>query len=86
MIVVDANIIAYWAIGLPVGYIFMETLGYGVDGMWYGLSIGLMFSALFLTVRFERRTRHKRASAIFKIPEVAKEPATLTKDISASNN
>lgn len=49
--------IAYWVIGLPVGYLLMEVLDWGVEGMWYGLSAGLGISALFLTWRFERKTR-----------------------------
>lgn len=52
--------IAYWVLGLPIGYILMETFDHGVYGMWYGLSAGLMFSAIFLTIRFERRTRLSR--------------------------
>lgn len=49
--------IAYWAIGLPVGWLFLDVLDWGVEGMWFGLTIGLGFSALFLTVRFVRLTR-----------------------------
>ncbi len=49
--------IAYWVIGLPIGWLLMDFLNMGVEGMWYGLTVGLMFSALFLTVRFVRLTR-----------------------------
>ena len=49
--------IAYWIIGLPVGWLFLDGLSWGVEGMWYGLTIGLAFSALFLTIRFVRLTR-----------------------------
>lgn len=78
--------VAYWGIGLPVGYLLLENYGYGVDGMWYGLSAGLAFSALFLTVRFERRTRLNKASGTFKFPEKTQEAPELSKDISATGN
>lgn len=78
--------IAYWGIGLPVGYLLLETWGYGADGMWYGLSLGLLFSALFLTIRFERRTRLKRKSGKFVFPKTDIDGSGLSKDISASGN
>lgn len=51
------SFVAYWVIGLPLGYLLMVVLNMGVQGMWYGISAGLGFSALFLTWRFERKTR-----------------------------
>jgi len=56
--------VAYWALGLPIGYILMEPLDWGVNGMWYGLSAGLLFSALFMTIRFERKTRLPKEKSI----------------------
>lgn len=49
--------IAYWIIGLPCAYLFSEVLGYGVEGIWYGLTIGLAFSAISLMLRFDRKAR-----------------------------
>lgn len=43
---------AYWVIALPGGYLMGFTLGLGVAGVWYSLTIGLMLSAVFLTSRF----------------------------------
>jgi len=51
---------AYWVIGLPAGYIFAFPLGFGVDGLWYGLTLGLTVSAVFLTLRFLRLIRRKK--------------------------
>ncbi len=45
-------LIAYWGIGLPMSYIFAFKLRYGVQGIWYGLSLGLMCAAVFLFLRF----------------------------------
>jgi len=46
------TLVAYWAIAIPVGYLLGFTMGYGVDGIWYGLLIGLSVSALLLVLRF----------------------------------
>jgi multidrug resistance protein, MATE family len=50
-------IVAYWVIGIPLGYYFTFTLNLGLYGIWYGLSIGLTFSAVFLCVRFVREVK-----------------------------
>lgn len=46
--------IAYWAIGIPVGYIMAFTVGLGVYGMWIGFIAGITFSAVILTIRFNK--------------------------------
>lgn len=44
--------IAYWVIGIPMGYYLGITLGYGANGIWYGLTLGLLVSAGLLFTRF----------------------------------
>lgn len=51
---------AYWVVGLPMGYIFAFPLDLGVNGLWYGLTLGLSVSALFLSLRFWALIRKKR--------------------------
>ncbi|MGB3946943.1 MAG: MATE family efflux transporter [Bacteroidia bacterium] len=46
------TLIAYWVVGLPMSYVFAFIWGYGVLGVWYGLSIGLTITAVFLFWRF----------------------------------
>jgi len=46
--------IAYWLIAIPVGYWFAFHEGYGVQGVWYGLSIGLTMSGILHIWRFNR--------------------------------
>lgn len=46
------TLIAYWAIGLPMSYVFGFQLNLGVEGIWYGLSLGLTVAAVFLLWRF----------------------------------
>jgi MATE family multidrug resistance protein len=40
------NVIGYWVFGLPVGWILCFRYGWGVAGLWVGLSIGLISSRL----------------------------------------
>ena len=50
--------VAYWVVSLPVGYLLGFTFNLGVDGIWIGLLIGLTVSAIFLTLRFNYKSRH----------------------------
>ena len=52
------NVVGHWVLGLPVGYILAFNMGWGVYGLWIGLSIGLIFVAVVLTIAWIRRTRH----------------------------
>jgi MATE family multidrug resistance protein len=36
------NLIGHWAIGLPVAYVLCFHRGWGVEGLWSGLALGLM--------------------------------------------
>ena len=49
--------IAYWIIGLPVGYYLGVVLGFGAKGIWYGLTLGLLVSAGLLFIRFDKLSR-----------------------------
>jgi len=46
-----ANFVAYWLMGLPLGYFLCFRLGWGALGIWIGLCAGLMIigSALLIT-------------------------------------
>ncbi|EOZ95731.1 Multi antimicrobial extrusion protein [Indibacter alkaliphilus LW1] len=46
------TLIAYWVIGLPLGYFFSFTLGMQEVGIWYGLLIGLTVTGILLLYRF----------------------------------
>ena len=50
------NFIGHWFLGLPVGYVLCFQLGWGVQGLWIGLSIGLVLAALVLTVVWWKRS------------------------------
>lgn len=49
--------IAYWVIGIPVGYYFAFIREIGAVGIWIGLVTGLTCSAVLLTYRFNKITR-----------------------------
>ena len=44
--------LAYWVIGLPVGWLLCFHYRMGAAGMWLGLTAGLSFAAIFLMTRF----------------------------------
>ena len=51
------NVVGHWAFGLPAGWWLCFRRGWGVAGLWVGLSIGLIFVAAVLTVAWHRQSR-----------------------------
>lgn len=51
--------IAYWGLAIPVSYVFGFVLGFGPEGIWYGLLVGLTTAAVFLYFRFKRLAAKK---------------------------
>ncbi|HEY1307548.1 MAG TPA: MATE family efflux transporter [Vicinamibacterales bacterium] len=51
------NVIGHWIFGLPVGYALCFHFAWGVAGLWIGLSIGLVFTAVVLVGAWWKRTR-----------------------------
>ncbi|OKL41641.1 MATE family efflux transporter [Pontibacter flavimaris] len=47
------SLLAYWVVGLPVGYLLCFKAGFGVNGIWLGLLTGLSIAAILLTIRFQ---------------------------------
>jgi multidrug resistance protein, MATE family len=50
-----ANFVAYWLIGLPVGYFLCFKLGWGAVGVWIGLCGGLMIIGSVLLFAWHKR-------------------------------
>ncbi|SEN84001.1 multidrug resistance protein, MATE family [Loktanella fryxellensis] len=44
--------ISYWVIAVPVSYVLAFPLGWGPQGLWLGLVVGLFFAAVALQLRF----------------------------------
>jgi MATE family multidrug resistance protein len=59
-----SNLAGHWALGLPIGYALCFVAGWGVRGLWVGLSLGLISVSLVLLAVWHRRTRHFRLDAV----------------------
>lgn len=51
------TVLAYWVIGLPLGWTLGFGAGFGARGMWTGLIAGLTVAAVLLSRRFLRLSR-----------------------------
>jgi len=51
------NVLAYWVLGLSLGYYLTFTRGLGPAGMWWGMIAGLSAGAVLLSARFLWRSR-----------------------------
>ena len=49
--------LSYWIIGIPLGYFLGIYLNLGVNGIWYGLTVGLLTASILLFFRFQHRTK-----------------------------
>jgi MATE family multidrug resistance protein len=56
------NLFGYWFFGLPAGYALAFYAGWGVKGLWAGLSIGLAAVGLFLLMVWVRTIGRLRAA------------------------
>ena len=52
--------ISYWIISIPLSYFLGVEYGYGVYGIWIGLSVGLTLAAIFHVTRFNYLTFVKK--------------------------
>lgn len=50
----------YWALGLAGGWWLAFPAGYGIDGLWWGMAIGLTVTGSLLAMRFLILTRPKQ--------------------------
>src|SRR6478736_3032458 len=54
--------VAYWIIGLPLGYFLAFKVGWGGVGVWTGLLIGLTLTACAMVMRFHILSRNLKQS------------------------
>jgi MATE family multidrug resistance protein len=57
------QIIGYWIIGLPIGYLFGFRLHQGAVGLWLGLCAGLIVAGIALAIIWHHTTKKLRASS-----------------------
>lgn len=48
--------ISYWLVGIPISYVFAFLFGWGPEGLWLGLTVGLGSAAVLLAGRFWTRS------------------------------
>jgi len=51
---------AYWGVSIPLGWCLAFPLGGGVQGIWWGITVGLTLTAVALGLRVWRRTHPER--------------------------
>jgi MATE family multidrug resistance protein len=51
------NFLGYWFFGLPVGYVLCFDFGFGVYGIWWGLTLALIAIACTLLYSWNRHSR-----------------------------
>jgi MATE family multidrug resistance protein len=52
-----ATLVAYWLIGLPVGWVLCFRFGWGAQGLWTGLCLALILIGIFLLWVWNERSR-----------------------------
>jgi MATE family multidrug resistance protein len=53
-----ANVGAHWGVGFPSACVLGFVFGFGVRGIWWGLTAGLVCIAALLSTRFLRLSKH----------------------------
>ncbi len=56
----QVNLVAHWLLGLPTSYLLCFVLGWGVWGLWIGLSLGLIVTGVILFYVWMRKIRQYR--------------------------
>ena len=50
------GLVCYWSIGVPLAWLLAFPLGWGAQGVWWGMACGLACAAIGLTLGFEWKT------------------------------
>ncbi len=61
--------LAYWVIGLPLGYVLAFVFHMGASGMWLGFIAGLTMASMLLIARFLKMTKGQKFEHEMRIPE-----------------
>ena len=51
-------IISYLLVSIPMSFLLGTHLGYGAEGVWYGIPFGLTTAGLLFIYEFRRKTKH----------------------------
>lgn len=58
--------IAYWVVGLPLGYLMAFYFNMGPSGIWVGLITGLTLASIFLISRFLKMSKMNSGKIIIE--------------------
>jgi MATE family multidrug resistance protein len=61
------NLVAHWLLGLPIGYLLCFVIGWGVYGLWVGLSLGLIVTGVILFYVWTLKIRHYREGGLARL-------------------
>ena len=56
-----ANLVGYWALGLPLGLFLCFGLRQGIHGLWIGLTLALIVISTLLLLRWRRDSARRFA-------------------------
>jgi MATE family multidrug resistance protein len=62
------NLVAHWLLGLPVSYLLCFVVGWGVYGLWVGLSLGLIVTGIILFWVWSVKIRNYREHGTLPMP------------------
>jgi MATE family multidrug resistance protein len=62
------NFAGYWLFGLPVGYILCFRMGFGIAGLWWGLTFALIGISIVLLLAWQRKTSKSDSFDNPKVP------------------
>lgn len=63
------NLFGYWLLGLPVSYALGFSSGWGPEGLWWGLVLGLAVVAATLLIRVRLGLRRQRRRVLIDVAE-----------------
>ncbi|MCK8462735.1 MATE family efflux transporter [Aliiroseovarius sp. S1339] len=55
---------SYWIVGVPLSYVMGITWGWGAEGVWMGLVVGLLSAGVFMSWRFWKRSSRIGAAPV----------------------
>lgn len=67
-----AHFVAYWLLGLPLGYFLCFRWGWGAAGLWVGFCVALILIGLVLLAAWKKKV----SGAGFQVPDVRPELAS----------
>ncbi|KGE13661.1 MATE family efflux transporter [Sphingobacterium deserti] len=69
--------IAYWIVGIPSAYLFGIYLNIGIQGVWYGLTLGLLSSSAMLFWRYRKIMKLRQLSVSNNLNEIPVNPSAV---------